>query len=116
MKSKLFLWSSAIAGLGSALWVLSLAALVVGCKLLDTGFPVLAKFSPYRGLLLTTDRLLQAFPFLALLALALFGIGWYRERSFRTLRPAALAVGLSFLLSALVIAFNPAGYLSWFLS
>ncbi|HTL57928.1 MAG TPA: hypothetical protein VL361_19725 [Candidatus Limnocylindrales bacterium] len=116
MKSKWFVWSSATAGLGSAVWVLLLATLVVRCKRLDQGFPVLAKFSPYRDHLNATSRMLQAFPILALLAIVLIGIAWYREKRFFPVRPAAIVVALSLLLSGLVIALNPGGYVSWFLS
>jgi len=116
MKSKLFLWAGAVAGCFSGGWVVLLAALVVRCKLSDQPFPVLAKLSLFRNHLFATDRMLQAFPILALLAMVLIGIAWYRERSFRAVRPVAIAVGASILVSILAAALNPGGYLSWFLS
>lgn len=116
MKSTFLRWSSAIAAAFSAAWVLLLAALIVRCKLADQPFPVLAKFSPFRGHLVATDWMLEAFPILALLALVLMGIAWYRERSFRAIRPLVITVGVSVLMSLLVIAFNPGGFFSWFLS
>ena len=60
--------------------------------------------------------MLEAFPILALLALVLLGIAWYRERSFRIVRPAAISTGVGVLISGLAIALNPGEYLSWFLS
>ena len=100
----------------SGAWVLLLAALVVRCKLSDQPFPVLAKFSPFRDHLLVADRMLQTFPILALLAVVSLCIAWYRERSFRAVRPVSIVVGASILISSLVIGLNPGGYLSWFLS
>jgi hypothetical protein len=116
MKSKFLLWSSGVAGASSAAWVLLLAILVLRCKFSDRPFPVLAKFSPFRDHLVATDKMLQAFPILALVAMVLMGIAWYRERSFRIMRPAAISTGVGLLISGAVIAFNPGGYLSWFLS
>jgi hypothetical protein len=116
MKSKVFVWSSGIAGVLSAAWVLLLTTLVVRCKFSAQPFPVLAKFSPFREHLEATDNMVRAFPILALLAVVLMGIAWYREKSFRSVRPAAVATAVSVLTSGLVIAVNPGGYFSWFLS
>ena len=116
MRSTFLHWSSAVAASFSAAWVLLLAALVVRCKVADQPFPVLAKFSPFRDHLVATDRMFEAFPIFALLALMLMGIAWYRERSFQAIRPLVITVGVSVLVSLLVIAFNPGGYFSWFLS
>src|SRR5258708_35061176 len=114
MKATFLRWSSIVTASLSAAWVLLVAALVVRCRLAEQLFPVLGKFSPFRGHLVATDRMLDAFPILALLALAFMVIAWYRERSFRAARPAAIAVGASILMSILVIALNPGGYLTWF--
>jgi hypothetical protein len=116
MKATFLRWSSIVTGFLSAAWVVLLAALVARCLLAEQPFPVLAKFSRFRGHLVATDRMLDAFPLLALLAVAFTGIAWYRERTFRPVRTAAIAVGVSILISILVIAVNPGGYLSWFLS
>lgn len=116
MKSRFLLWSSVVAACFSAVWVLLLGALVVRCKLANQPFPVLAKFSPFKEHLLVTDRMLQAFPMLGLLGLVLISIAWYRERSFRAVRPVTLTLAVSILVSSLVISLNPGGYLSWFLS
>ncbi len=116
MKSKFLFWGSAGAACFSWAWLVLLTALVIRCKLSVQPFPVLAKFSPFRNHLVATDRMLQMFPVLALLALALIGIAWYRERSFQAVRPAVIVIGVSILVSILAIALNPGGYLSWFLS
>jgi hypothetical protein len=116
MKSKFFLWSSGFTACFSCVWVLLLAALVIRCKLSDQPFPVLAKFSPFRENLAATGRMYQVFPVLALLALVLMGLAWYRERSFRFVRPIVIAIGASILVSILAIALNPGGYFSWYLS
>ena len=116
MKTTILRCSSIVTACLSAAWVLLLAALVVLSRLAEQPFPVLAKFSRFRGLLVAIDRMLDAFPILALLALAFMGVAWYRARSFRAVRPVAIAVGVSILVSLLVIALNPGGYLSWFLS
>jgi len=116
MKPTFLRCSSIVTASVSAAWVLLLAILVVRCRLAEQPFPVLAKFSPFRGHLVATDRMFDAFPILALVALALMGIAWYREQSFRAVRTAAIAVGASILVSTLVMALNPEGYFSWFLS
>ena len=116
MKSKFFLWSSAFTACFSCTWVLLLGALVIRCKLSDQPFPVLAKFSPFTGHLAATGRMYQSFPVLALLALVLMGLAWYRERNFRSVRPVVIAVGVSILVSILAIALNPGVYFSWYLS
>jgi|SRR5690349_12354728 len=116
MKSKFFLWSSALSACVSCVWVPLLAALVIRCKLSGQAFPVLAKFSTYRDHLSATSRMYEAFPVLALLAVVLMGLAWYRERSFRFVRPAVIAIGVSILVSILLIGLNPGGYFSWYLS
>ena len=116
MKSTVFLWSSAFTACSSCVWVLLLAALVIRCKLSDQPFPVLAKFSPFRDHLAVTGRMYQAFPVLALLALVLMGLAWYRERSFRFVSPVLITIGASILVSILAICLNPGGYFSWYLS
>jgi hypothetical protein len=116
MKTTILHWSSIATASFSAVWILLLTVLVVRCRLAEQPFPVLAKFSPFRGNLVATDWALNAFPVLVLLGLTLLGKEWFRERSFRAVRPVAIAIGVSVLLSALVIALNPGGYVSWFLS
>ena len=116
MRSKLLLWSCYVTGPLSAAWVLLLALLVIRCKFSQQPFPVLAKFSPFRLHLDATDKLLQLFPLLALMAVVFLGLAWYRERRFCAIRHAAIAVGVSLLTSVYVVAFNPGGYVSWFLS
>ncbi len=116
MKTSILRWCSFVAATLSATWVLLLAALVIRCKFTDPPFPVLAKFSPFRDHLAATDRMLTAFPVLALLAAVLIGIAWVRERNFRAVRAFIVSDGLCLLASLLVITLNPGGYFSWFLS
>jgi hypothetical protein len=116
MKIPIFGWSSVIAATLSSVWVLALTALVIRCKLADPPFPVLAKFSPFTNHLNFVDRMLRAFPVLALLALVLLGIACLHERSVRTVRGFLIAVVFCVLISLLVIVLNPGGYFSWFLS
>lgn len=109
MKLNFLHWSSIIAAWFSAGWVVLLAALVVRCKVADQPFPVLAKFSPFRGHLLAADWMLEGLPILALLAFVLVSISWYHERRFQTIRPLVVTIGVSMSVSLLVIAFNPGG-------
>ncbi|HEY5915703.1 MAG TPA: hypothetical protein VJA21_34385 [Verrucomicrobiae bacterium] len=60
--------------------------------------------------------MLRLFPVFAVLAVLLLGVAWYRERTFSGLRYTVFAVALSLLVSVVMVAFNPGGYLSWFLS
>jgi hypothetical protein len=116
MKTTFLRWSSVTAAALSATWIVLLAALIVRCKSSGQSFPVLAKFSPFRGHLMLTDHLLTLFPVFALLAMGLIGAAWYWERSFRSVRAVAIACAVLVSLSLLVIALNPGGYFSWFLS
>lgn len=116
MKTKLFLWSAAVVSCLSCAWVFLLMALVIRCGISDQPFPVLAKFSPFRAHLVFTDKMLQAFPLLALMAFALVSIGWYRQRAFRPVRSFVAVVAVSILVSVMVAVLNPGGYVSWFLS
>ena len=116
MRSRYIVWSSITAACLSSGWVLLLIALVIRCKLSGQPFPVLAKFSPFPIHMVITDRMLSLGPGLTVLAVALVGAAWYRERSFSTVRNALGVVGSSVLVSVLTIAINPGNYLSWFLS
>jgi hypothetical protein len=116
VKSAALFWSSIVAAVFSAAWVLLLAALVARAKLADQTFPVLAKFTPFHTHLVATDRMLQAFPVLAFLALVLAGLAWWRAGGFRAVRAPIFMLAASMTLSLFVIVADPGGYLSWFLS
>ena len=116
MKTTILRWASVTAAALSSIWVVLLAALVMLCKQDDEPFPVLAKFSPFHGLLMLVDRWLTLSPAFALLTVLLIGATWYSERSFRSFRTFAVASAMFVSLSLLVMVLNPGGYVSWFLS